>query len=868
MAKRSPKLLLVLLLAAPFFHAAAHAAAEGQWAVPAALADWKDESYKQRYFLEVKAPGEAGYTGFFGDAQFACVSLPLKTFQDGNGAMRPEPLLLVGEDGAAHAIVPKVVGGDVEIYFRSLQGLRRFCLYAGFEKTDKVPLPKKISPVSNEKPRDSMRMRARSAPPTFAYTPETPLTLERFIAMEKANEGALKDKLGDGITRDRLDNHAFCIDQPQVPVPYFDVQVTIFGHIRSVLNPKNFTTCFDGCFRAPVAGTYAFSLDTLGAAHVVINGTPVVSVDAPDANRQPFTLQGKVELGEGVHRISVYYAEAGNPAGPTNLDLQRFGLRLHWKPPFASDFMCMPPQAFVRSMPAIVARYESAKDYSEPYIHVERLGHVRAGSHLGPRYEAERVLIVARAVGAPPDATLLVTAQGASAASGGPTGWVASWVPAGSAVQLGISGSHCVRNINIPVAASGLPPDCINLEGEMSLKSAPEFLYPNETGHLHLETMLSTAPQLIYKERLEAKLIPPPARPMGQFRVFSNINDGQSPLAAKDQETTPLDGPRKKLRVSFPYPQLEQLAQSGQATLQLRLTVGGVDVEEQRVRLLHSTAPWPGTVVPGPGLLYYTPRTPAAGETFRIEEMNVAPGPQAADAKANANLLGLNDLERVMVLVPEENEAEYRRFAPLKNLLTRTELGDEALFLGDPLVEGPQPKISELQGLGLRLPPVFKEFKWSGACTPGPHRHLPIYRIISALESYVGARANKTVPGLVIVSLGGGDAARQTPLHSFERGVDALIDRLRVAGARRVVFIGVVPEPFREDNSRIYQERLADVLRRHHTDGVDVQNAWTRETDWIRRYSIDATAGENALYGSTLNGAALDELAKMTRDRL
>jgi hypothetical protein len=85
-----------------------------------------------------------------------------------------------------------------------------------------------------------------------------------------------------------------------------------------------------------------------------------------------------------------------------------------------------------------------------------------------------------------------------------------------------------------------------------------------------------------------------------------------------------------------------------------------------------------------------------------------------------------------------------------------------------------------------------------GSLHPGPHRHLPIYRIIAALESYVAAREKKTIPGLVIVSLGGGDAARQTPLHSFERGIDALIDRLRAAGARRVVFVGVIPEPFRE----------------------------------------------------------------------
>jgi hypothetical protein len=89
------------------------------------------------------------------------------------------------------------------------------------------------------------------------------------------------------------------------------------------------------------------------------------------------------------------------------------------------------------------------------------------------------------------------------------------------------------------------------------------------------------------------------------------LNDGQSALQAADQETTPLDGPRKKLRVSFPFESLEQYAQNGQAALKLRLTIGGVDVEEQRVRLLHSTAPWPGTVIPGPGHLYYTPRTAA-----------------------------------------------------------------------------------------------------------------------------------------------------------------------------------------------------------------------------------------------------------------
>src|ERR1700759_4201655 len=105
MVKRTRLLLLALtVLALHGVHAA-----DGQWAVPTALTDWKDESYKQRYFLEVKAPGEAGYSGFYGDGQFAVVSLPLKTVQDAAGTPRAEPILLIGEDGNVHPLNAKIV---------------------------------------------------------------------------------------------------------------------------------------------------------------------------------------------------------------------------------------------------------------------------------------------------------------------------------------------------------------------------------------------------------------------------------------------------------------------------------------------------------------------------------------------------------------------------------------------------------------------------------------------------------------------------------------------------------------------------------------------------------------------------------------
>jgi len=122
------------------------------------------------------------------------------------------------------------------------------------------------------------------------------------------------------------------------------------------------------------------------------------------------------------------------------------------------------------------------------------------------------------------------------------------------------------------------------------------------------------------------------------------------------------------------------------------------------------------------------------------------------------------------------------------------------------------------------------------------------------------------LPALAIVSLGGGDVARQTPIHTFERALDTLLDRLRVGGVKKILFVGVLPEPSREKQCEPYQERVLEVQRQHHVDGVDIFNTWTKESDWARRFCLDG-AEKAPLYGPVPNSAALDEIVQMIKRR-
>src|SRR4051794_10206593 len=84
--------------------AAALAAGEADPTLPAALVDWKDPAYTQRYFLKVVAPGEAGAVNLQREPDVASVILPIRTISEGGKPAKPQAMLLLGEDGSSQSL--------------------------------------------------------------------------------------------------------------------------------------------------------------------------------------------------------------------------------------------------------------------------------------------------------------------------------------------------------------------------------------------------------------------------------------------------------------------------------------------------------------------------------------------------------------------------------------------------------------------------------------------------------------------------------------------------------------------------------------------------------------------------------------------
>ncbi len=321
--------------------------------MPASLKPWAWPEYARRYFIKVEAPGEAGAVGLQSTAMFASVMLPLKLVGDA-AARHSEPVALVGEDGAIQLIYAHGVEGgtETEITFATYPGQRRFCLY-----TEAAGVPRQFSQEQLHPAPLLVRLHGMSADPSFFPAPKSPLTLARFQQMEQER--------GQPLQPPRMQANPEV--QPNVDdaeCPYFAVQYDIQDRISAVINPQNYAALYEGFLRCPVTGKYKFAIDTPGAVHLVIDGIPVIAADMPDDHRGVFSLNNTLQLAEGVHRVVVHYAEA-NPqvekgGKRTNVDLRRFGIRLHWQPPFTNELLCVPPQAFVKFLPAVVTGCERA----------------------------------------------------------------------------------------------------------------------------------------------------------------------------------------------------------------------------------------------------------------------------------------------------------------------------------------------------------------------------------------------------------------------------------------------------------------------------------------------------------------------------
>ncbi|HLX64321.1 MAG TPA: GDSL-type esterase/lipase family protein [Planctomycetota bacterium] len=861
MSRRTHHIIAMMLAFLPF---ACAMGTEEPCAVPAKLKAWRCAEYTQRYFIRVEAPGEAGSAGLVDtENTFANVALPLKMIGEG-AAARPERVALFDEDGNLVPIyMHKAPGGsESEVVFPTYPGHRRFCLYAGSTKP-----PAEVSALSLRPVAIQVHLRGVTATPDFVHKGGTPpqvapLTLQRFLNMEQQTAGA---PLPPGKNVQQRPDLQPNIDDAECP--FFWIDYDIFDRTNHIYNPPMYAALYEGFLRCPVSGKYKFAIDTPGAVHLVIDGVPVISADMPDDNREPFKLNNTVELSEGLHRVVVHYAEANADATKTNADDRRFGLRLHWQPPFARTLLCIPPLAFVNYLPGVVAGFENGPEKCAPFIHIETLGHVRAGAQLGDGAAREYVLACARMSVPPGSARLRASASEMTPVLSDPgQRSLCVWVPAGEPVEFRFEGLDApARVVTWPTLKTGtkelMEREVMDMEAELLVKSAPEFLYPNETGHIHLETMLSPKPAIIHKTRFDAvdfvghELLPPLPRPMGEYNLFFE----QDGIEQGVFSATPEEGGRKKLRASF-NATLDSVSASSQ--LSLRLVVGGVECQREKFRMVNANAPaWPGKLELEGGELMFAPAAKGArgqGSGVRGKESGVR-GQEGAAAKAA--------LERVVILVPHEDEAAHRHLGVWDELARASVSSSEALFIGDPLVEGAPstPGTPAPGGLSALLAKNRAAMKWTVIDVEGPHRYRPVLRMLADLDELTASNPNKKLPKVAVVNLGIGDVARQTPLHTFERALDTLVARLTAGGVEKIVLVGVIPEPWREKQCEPYQERVANVVRSRNVSGIDVFDLWTKESDWTRRFATDKS---NTVAGPLPNAAALDEVLRMILQRL
>jgi len=114
--------------------------------------------------------------------------------------------------------------------------------------------------------------------------------------------------------------------------------------IRHNVNPfqlsgsGHYLTLHSGLMVARVAGTYEFSVDAGGKAHLLIDGSLVVTAEGAARPARTWRERAQVRLARGVHFLTVLHGER----------VAAQGIRIGWMPPGERRFAVMPGSAFAR----------------------------------------------------------------------------------------------------------------------------------------------------------------------------------------------------------------------------------------------------------------------------------------------------------------------------------------------------------------------------------------------------------------------------------------------------------------------------------------------------------------------------------------
>ena len=319
---------------------------------------------------------------------------------------------------------------------------------------------------------------------------------------------------------------------------------------------------------------------------------------------------------------------------------------------------------------------------------------------------------------------------------------------------------------------------------------------------IYLEVGLDALPAFVYadeKVALNPEAVNDSGWPIEAALAWRWESAGRRPAEGQEELHLTSDGEASRGKLHLPLV-ARDWRRGGRQTYALRF--GGDDLVKKSVRVLRGDADWGNLGVR------------AAGGHL--------------DTAAGA---------RVLVLLEPENAAEDRYWAwPRALARARPRAPGRVLYFGDPMAQDEDASgvlgllhAWEARGEGRTLSVV----RWEG-----------LYPCMGALAAIDGALAEST-PDLVVLAPGQLDARAGTPLRRFERALDAMLDRVRVAtrGRARIAIQSPIPEVSALPLARRYERSARRVAERHAARYINLLDALAGENGWEALYR-DPDAGE------------------------